>query len=289
MFENSFAKIKILLRLGRYNYPTGAFLLLWPCFWGVFYEINFDTNFLKILILFVVGSFVMRGAGCCINDFFDRDIDRLVKRTTKRPLANKEISLKEAFYFICFQLLIGFLIVIQLNLKAILFSFIIIPLVIIYPLFKRITYFPQIILGIVFNWGILIGFLTQNTLLNSGIIFLYLGGLFFTVAYDTIYGFQDIDDDKKIGIKSLSIKLEKNSKKIIPLIFLTSFVFFVISFFLNENSNIISKVFSTIVLMILFGYQIFIFKKKDSYKIVFDKSVFTGAILAFLIFMQNYL
>tara|TARA_B100000579_G_scaffold339467_1_gene290866 strand:+ start:542 stop:1411 length:870 start_codon:yes stop_codon:yes gene_type:complete len=289
MFKNSLENIQILLKLGRYNYPTGAFLLLWPCIWGMSYQINSETNLLKIFILFVVGSFVMRGAGCCINDFFDKDLDRLVSRTKKRPLASKEISIKTAFFFTCFQLLIGLFVVIQFNLKAILFSFFIIPLVIVYPLLKRITFFPQIILGIVFNWGIVIGFLTQNTMLNSGIFFLYLGGVFYTVGYDTIYGFQDMKDDKKIGVKSLSIKIENKSDQIIPLIFSLSLICISIAFFLNENGNVISKLISIFFIILFFSLQVYAFKKRVPYKKIFDSSVFTGSILSLLIFTQNYL
>ena len=289
MFKNSLEKIKILLRLGRYNYPTGAFLLLWPCFWGVFYQMNPEIDSLKILILLIFGAFVMRGAGCCINDLFDKDIDKLVSRTKKRPLANKEISIKVAFFFICLQLLIGFFIVIQFNQKALIFSFLIIPLVLIYPLFKRVTYFPQIILGVIFNWGVIIGYLTQNSFINLGVISLYFGGFFYTVAYDTIYGFQDIEDDKRIGVKSLSIKIEEKSDKLIGLIFFLSFIFFGISFLLNENGNIFSKLLSLFVILLLFGLQIFAFKKKISHKVIFDSCNFTGAILALLIFAQNYL
>ena len=92
---NFLKKTKPFLALGRYNYPTGGFLLMWPCFWGVFYQLNFDTNFIRTLILFFIGSFVMRGAGCCINDFFDRDLDKKVSRTKSRPLASNALSIKE--------------------------------------------------------------------------------------------------------------------------------------------------------------------------------------------------
>ena len=289
MFKKSLEKIKVLLKLGRYNYPTGAFLLLLPCIWGVLYQTNPETNLLKILILFFIGSFVMRGAGCCINDFFDRDIDQLVSRTKKRPLACNEIAVKDAFLFTCFQLLVGFCVVVQFNLKAILFSFLIIPLVIIYPLFKRITYFPQFFLGLIFNWGIIIGYLTQNSALNLGILSLYMGGLLYTVAYDTIYGFQDIEDDKRIGVKSLSIKIENKSDKLIPLIFFLSVILISISFFLNENGNIFSKSLSIFFIFFLFGLQVIAFKKRVSNKIIFDTSVYTGLVLALLICIQNYL
>ena len=284
-----FKKTKLFLALGRYNYPTGGFLLMWPCFWGVFYRLDFDTNFIKTLILFLVGSFVMRGAGCCINDFFDRDLDRKVSRTKSRPLASKALNSKDAFYFILLQLLIGFLVVINLNAKAIFFSFLIIPVVIVYPLLKRVNNFPQLFLGIAFNWGVLIGFSTQNNYFTSGLIFLFLGGVFLTVAYDTIYAFQDIKEDKKIGIKSFAIVLEKKSKKYIFLIFFLSYLFFTLSLlYLNHLSVFVSLILSIpILISLLFQYRLFIYEK--SYKFAFDTNIYTGGLIAGILFLSNYL
>jgi len=284
-----FKKTKLFLALGRYNYPTGGFLLMWPCFWGVFYRLDFDTNFIKTLILFLVGSFVMRGAGCCINDYFDKDLDKKVSRTKSRPLASNALSSKEAFYFILLQLLIGFLVVINLNTKAIFFSFLIIPLVIIYPLFKRVNNFPQFFLGIAFNWGILVGFSTQNNYFSLGLIFLFLGGVFLTVAYDTIYAFQDINEDKKIGIKSFAIFLEKKSKKYIFLIFFSSYIFFTLSLlYLDHLSVLLSLILSIPILVsLLFQYRLFIYKR--SYKFAFDTNIYTGGLIAGILFLSNYL
>ena len=223
MVKKLSSKMKYLLQLGRYNYPTGGFLLMWPCFWGVFYELNYSTEIIKILILFFIGSFVMRGAGCCINDLLDKDIDKKVSRTRKRPLVTKKLSDTDVIWFLIFQLIIGLFVVLNFEEKTIIFSFSIIPLIFIYPLFKRFTNFPQLFLGIVFNWGIIIGFLTQNNSLNLGIFFLYLSGIFFTICYDTIYAFQDIKDDKKAGVKSLAIFLENKPNLIIFMIYLLSF------------------------------------------------------------------
>ena len=282
-------KTRLFLALGRYNYPTGGFLLMWPCFWGVFYELNLNIDFIKTLILFLVGSFVMRGAGCCINDYFDRDLDKKVSRTKSRPLASNTLSSRDAFYFILLQLLIGFLVVINLNAKAIFFSFLIIPVVIIYPLLKRVNNFPQLFLGIAFNWGVLVGFSTQNDYFNSGLIFLFLGGVFLTIAYDTIYAFQDINDDKKIGIKSLAIVLEKNSKKYIFLIFFLSYLFFALSLLhLKHISFVVSLILSIpILISLLFQYQLFVSKK--SYKFAFDSNIYTGGVIAGIFLLSNYL
>ena len=153
MFRKLKKKINILLVLGRYNYPTGAFLLMWPCFWGVLYNPNLNGNYIYSLFLLFIGSFVMRGAGCCINDFFDKDFDKKIKRTKNRPLARNLIGYFDVLCFIIFQLILGFIILINFNTKVIFFSLLIFPLVIIYPLFKRVSNFPQVILGLIFNWG----------------------------------------------------------------------------------------------------------------------------------------
>ena len=135
MFRKIKKKINFLLVLGRYNYPTGAFLLMWPCFWGVLYNPNFEDDYLFTLFLLFMGSFIMRGAGCCINDFFDKDLDKKIERTKNRPLAKNLVSHFDVLYFIVFQLILGLLILVNFNSKVIFFSFLIFPLVIIYPLF----------------------------------------------------------------------------------------------------------------------------------------------------------
>ena len=122
MSSNILNKIKLFLILGRYNYPVGALLLMWPCLWGVFYQVSVNENLIEIIVLFIIGSFVMRGAGCCINDFFDRDLDKKVTRTKKRPLASGVLSIKEAFFFLLIQLIVGFFVVINFNIKTIFFN-----------------------------------------------------------------------------------------------------------------------------------------------------------------------
>ena len=278
----------IFLKLGRYNYPTGAFLLLWPCFWGVLYQPNPNVPTLGTLFILMIGAFVMRGAGCCINDLFDRDIDKQVTRTKNRPLAQEKISIKSAILFTIFQLLIGLVIVIQFSVKVIFLSFLIIPLVISYPLFKRFTNYPQVILGVVFNWGVFVGFFSQNQSLNFGVTCLYLGGVFYTIAYDTIYGFQDISDDKKVGVKSLSIQIERNKNKFVLILFLTSVFFFIISFFQNFNGSIYFKICSSLTIILIFTIQFYAFYREVSLKRIFDSSVITGGIISILFVIQYY-
>ena len=288
MFKKLQEKSKLLLTLGRYNYPTGSILLLWPCLWGLAYEVNSTNNLSWFIFLFLIGSFVMRGAGCCINDFFDQDFDKLVSRTTKRPLASGQISNIEALYFIFFQLLLGLWVILQFNMKAIFFGFLIMPLVFTYPLFKRVTYFPQLILGLIFNWGVLIAYLLENLELNIGIILLYFGGVFMTIGYDTIYGFQDLEEDKKIGVKSLSIILEKKPLLGISIIYFLSLIMFSISFFLNDGSILINFL-AILAITICFVSQIIFLKRKYSLKKIFDSNVLIGGIIFIMIILQNYL
>ena len=147
--------------------------------YGVFfYKISYNQNLIEIIVLFFIGSFVMRGAGCCINDFFDKDLDQKVSRTKNRPLASGSLSVKDFSIFLFLQLIIGLAVVVNFNVKTIFFSFLIIPLVLIYPLMKRATNFPQFFLAFVFNWGIIIGYFSQSNSLNLGITFLFLGGFF---------------------------------------------------------------------------------------------------------------
>ncbi len=282
-------KIKVLLELGRYNNPVGAFLLMWPCFWGVLLNPRAESSYVEILILLFFGSFVMRGAGCCINDLFDKDFDKKVKRTKNRPLAKGIISNFDAVLFIFFQLSVGLMILINFNLKVIFFSLLVMPLVIIYPLFKRVTFFPQIFLGLIFNWGILVGFLIQNDELTLGAIYLYISGFFLTIAYDTIYAFQDLKDDKKIGVKSLAIYLEKKPRIIIFLIFFLSFFFLNLSIYVNTNKSLAIIFFLTCAILICYFFQYLFFLKKKSYKKIFDFSAFVGFLIAVIVFIQSYL
>ena len=288
MFRKLKKKINTLLVLGRYNYPTGAFLLMWPCFWGVLYNPNFSGDYLYTLFLLFIGSFIMRGAGCCINDLFDKDLDKKIKRTKNRPLAKNLISHFDVLCFIIFQLILGFIILINFTPKVIFFSLFIFPMVVIYPLFKRVTNFPQVFLGLVFNWGILVGFLTQNSQLNLGIIYLYLSGIFLTIAYDTIYAFQDLADDKLVGVKSLAIYLEKKPPIFIFFIFCISFIFLNLSI-LEKEKTFFETIILTSTVFFCYIIQYSNFKKKKSYKSIFDFSVYVGCIITAIIFLQNYL
>ena len=204
----------LLMRLDR---PIGAWLLLLPGLWSIALAAGGITGFrpeiIKIFILFCIGAVIMRGAGCVINDLWDRNLDKMVERTAMRPLAAGIITPKKALAFLLFLLMLGFLILMQLNFMAILLGILTLPLIATYPLMKRITWCPQLFLGITFNFGALIGWAALNETVSLSALVLYIGGIFWTLGYDTIYAHQDMEDDVKVGIKSAALKLGQNSRK----------------------------------------------------------------------------
>lgn len=239
-------KFSSYLKLIRLNQPTGIWLLFLPCLFGIFLSLKtvpdistFEIT--KIISLFFVGSVVMRSAGCVINDLFDKKFDEKILRTKNRPLASGKVSRFEALILLGLLLILGFTILLQFNLKTILSGFFALVLIVTYPLMKRVTHYPQIFLGLTFNFGILMSSLVFLEEITLDFIVLYIAGIIWTVIYDTIYAYQDIEDDLKIGVKSTAIKFKSNPKKILiflslamflDLIFLGFFKQFSLTFFL---------------------------------------------------------
>ncbi len=211
-------KIWLLINLARLDNPIGIFLLLFPCLLGI--TIASDQINLEIFTLFTLGAITMRSAGCIINDIVDRNLDKKTVRTKDRPLANEQLTLKEAYYFLLFLLIIALLILIKLNQIVIILGLAIIPLIVLYPYMKRITHFPQLFLGIVFNWGVLMGYASIKNTLDPEIFFLYAACIFWTIGYDTIYAHQDKKTDVKIGIKSTAILFGKKTKLCLCMLYL---------------------------------------------------------------------
>ena len=208
--------------LTRLNQPIGFLLLMLPCIWGVLAacnNINELNNNLFLIGLLMFGSVIMRSAGCIINDIFDQNYDKKVSRTVLRPLAKGTISVLDAFICFIFLSLLGLSILLSLDKLSIIIGLISFMLLLIYPLMKRITYWPQLVLGITFNIGVLISFSAVTGTVNLSIIFLYFAGIFWTLGYDTIYAHQDKEDDLRIGVKSTAILFGANSKKIISLFY----------------------------------------------------------------------
>ncbi|MGI9504645.1 MAG: UbiA family prenyltransferase, partial [Geminicoccaceae bacterium] len=175
--------------LARWDRPIGAWLLLWPCWWGLGLAPGWPSVWLAIV--FLIGAFAMRGAGCTINDMTDRDLDSKVERTRNRPLASGALAPLQALLFLGAQLLVGLAVLTQLNVNAALVALAAMPLVVAYPWMKRITWWPQLFLGITFKWGALVGWTAATGSLGWPAVFLYVAGIFWTLGYDTIYAHQD--------------------------------------------------------------------------------------------------
>ena len=239
--------IQSLISITRITSPTGYLLCYFPATYGLLLA-NESRDNIYYLILFFIGSILVRSAGCIINDFIDRDLDKHVARTRNRPLANGSLSLKHALYLLIILGVLSLGILLTLPKISINLGLAAVLLVIIYPMMKRITYYPQIFLGFAFNMGCLIGYSTHTNDLSTSAIILYLGCVCWTIAFDTIYGFMDINDDKKVGIKSIAIILERLSYKII--LSILYLIFFLV--FLGVFYHILSFVgFSLILIAML--------------------------------------
>ena len=222
---------KLFIDLVRLKKPIGFMLLFWPCAWGLTLAYDFSenlNNYFYFLILFFLGSVLMRSAGCIVNDILDRKFDAKVFRTKKRPIASGKISITRAVLYSIVLCFIALLVLLNFNLITIILALVSMPLAFTYPLMKRFTYWPQLFLGITFNYGLVLAWISiQNEVSIIPIIF-YLGATFWTLGYDTIYGYQDINDDEIIGVKSTSIKFKNNPKKFISF----CYIIFLISLFL---------------------------------------------------------
>ena len=252
---------KIFIALTRLNKPIGFMLLFWPCSWGLAYaySVNQDYNlFIYYLILFFLGSVLMRSAGCIVNDIVDKDFDKKVKRTRKRPIASKKISVNRSLLYVLILCSLAFLVLIQFNFLTIILGMSSMVLAFAYPFMKRITYWPQLFLGVTFNWGLIMAWVSITNIVNYEIFILYLSAIFWTLGYDTIYGAQDMSDDEIIGLKSTSIKFKENLKMFV---FISYFITVIIMLILLKNSigiNLLS--FFLFCFIATLAYQI---KKMD--------------------------
>ncbi len=237
------------LKLIRLHQPTGIFLLLWPCLWGV--ALANGTSNIKLIILMIVGSVTMRSAGCIINDIVDIEIDKKVERTKNRPLAKGTVNIKEAVVLLSILLSVALIIFTYLNILAKIIALISLLLVIAYPFMKRITYWPQLFLGFTFNIGVLVGYSQASNTIDLATILLYIAGVFWTLGYDTIYGYQDIKDDLTIGVKSSAIAIKKYPKFILALIYGLMMLCLVMGLFLKNASNLayITSIFPAMILL----------------------------------------
>jgi len=259
-------QIKIFIELIRLKKPIGYMLLFWPCAWGLTLAYDFNKSFndyFLYLLLFLIGSILMRSAGCIINDIFDKKFDKKVARTKNRPIASGKVSINLAIAYSVILCFLALIVLINFNKLTIILAIFSMPLAFTYPLMKRITYWPQLFLGITFNYGLVLGWTAVNNNHFYLPIIFYLGAIFWTLGYDTIYGYQDIADDEIIGVKSTSIKFKKIPKLFVSicyLIFIMSLV--IVGFSMNLN-----KIYYFLLLFIIFHlifYQIRKFNSKNT-------------------------
>ena len=277
-------KLQNFIQLTRINKPIGYMLLLWPCLWGLTAAYDFDTSlniFIYYSILFFFGSVLMRTAGCIINDIVDRKYDSKVERTKLRPIATGKITIFSALGFAFFLCLLAFIVLIQFNNLTIIIALISMPLAFTYPYMKRYTYWPQLYLGITFNYGILLGWTSvQNDISLIPLVF-YLGAIFWTLGYDTIYGYQDIKDDEIIGLKSTSIKFKKNPKLFLSICYLITITsFLLVGLLMNFNIYFfMSLILSSIHLFFLQVYKVKIENDISCLKVFKSNNIFGLLIL----------
>ena len=258
-------QLKLFIDLTRLQKPIGFMLLFWPCAWGLTlaYDFSFSlNNYFFYLILFFLGSVLMRSAGCIVNDILDREFDAKVYRTKNRPIASGKISIRVAIIYTLLLCFLALLVLINFNFFTIILALISMPLAFTYPLMKRFTYWPQLFLGVTFNYGLILGWTAIRGELDIIPIIFYIGAIFWTLGYDTIYGYQDIKDDEIIGLKSTSIKFKSNPKKFLFVSYSSLFILFLIGGTLMEF-NYFYYLLSIIPLFHLFFFQIKIFNLND--------------------------
>ena len=220
--------IRPYFKLSRLDRPIGSWLLIIPCWWGVFLSTNVDPNLLNgnslyLLIACYIGGLLMRGAGCTWNDITDAKLDAKVLRTKNRPIPAGNVSKYQAFLWLILQCSLALGILVTFNRLAIILGFLSLITVVIYPFAKRFTYWPQFCLGLSFNWGILLAYAANSGTLYYFSVGLDISAIAWTIFYDTIYSFQDLDDDKEVGIRSTGILFEANPKQ-----YLSMFIAFII-------------------------------------------------------------
>tara|TARA_Y100000768_G_scaffold234959_1_gene177641 strand:- start:2453 stop:3319 length:867 start_codon:yes stop_codon:yes gene_type:complete len=282
-------QLNLFFELIRLKKPIGFMLLFWPCAWGLTIAYDFSNNlelYFFYMFLFFLGSVLMRSAGCIINDITDKEIDKKVYRTQNRPIASGNISIKLGLIYSAILCLIALFVLINFNKFTIILALCSMPLAFTYPLMKRFTYWPQLFLGITFNYGLILGWTSIQNEISFLPVILYFGAIFWTLGYDTIYGYQDIKDDEIIGVKSTSIKFKNNPKKFLALCYI---IFFVSILSVNQimNFNFFCIFLVLIIAFQLFYRQIFNFNIEDRNK---SLEIFkSNNLLGLLVFLNLFI
>ena len=251
-------QLNLFIELTRLSKPIGFMLLFWPCSWGLTIAYDFNQsllNYFFYLTLFFLGAVLMRSAGCIVNDILDKEFDSKVTRTKDRPIASGKISIKQAIYLSLLLCFLAFLVLINFNTFTIILALGSMPLAFTYPLMKRYTYWPQFFLGITFNYGLILGWVATKGQIELIAILFYLGAIFWTLGYDTIYGFQDLKDDEIIGLKSTSIKFKRSPYIFLIVCYSIFFLTLVFLGYVMAFDNIFF-LFMTLIFIHLFYFQI---------------------------------
>ena len=251
-------QLNLFIELTRLKKPIGFMLLFWPCAWGLTLAYDFSSNlnnYFFYLILFFLGSILMRSAGCIVNDILDKEFDAKVFRTKNRPIASGKVSIKLGILYSILLCFLALLVLLNFNSFTIILALGSMPLAFTYPLMKRFTYWPQLFLGITFNYGLILGWTAVNGKLEIIPILFYIGAIFWTLGYDTIYGYQDIKDDEIIGLKSTSIKFKGKAREFLFVCYAFVIIFFIVGGF-KMNFHFSYYILILIPLVHLFLYQI---------------------------------
>ena len=280
-------KLRIIIQLTRLDKPIGILLLFWPCVWGLTLGYYFNEKtiiYLKYVVLFFLGSVLMRTAGSIFNDIIDKNFDKKVQRTKERPIASGKISVSEAFIYVIFFCLVAFFILLQFNWLTIALGISSMILAFAYPFMKRITYWPQLFLGLTFNWGIIMGWTAMTNNISIEPIILYFSAIFWTLGYDTIYGLQDIRDDEIIGVKSTSVKFKKNVKFFVGTCY-SLFVFLIlIMFLMMEIDKYLLLLSVFFIFSLIYQSKIFKINNPKSCLAAFKINNLTGIFIFIFIF-----
>ena len=273
--------LKIFIELTRLNKPIGFMLLFWPCSWGLAFANSYKNSelFIPYLILFFVGSVLMRSAGCIFNDIVDKDFDKRVKRTKKRPIASGKISVTKSLFYVLGLCLIAFFVLLQFNYLTIILGIGSMLFAFSYPFMKRITYWPQFFLGITFNWGIIMAWSAMNNFISLEIVILYISAIFWTLGYDTIYGAQDMSDDEIIGLKSTAIKFKENIQLFVTSSYFVSVSLLIYLFNKNLGWNLITLFFALFIISLIYQINNFDKKNKENYLKLFKLNNYSGLLL----------
>jgi 4-hydroxybenzoate polyprenyltransferase len=285
-------QLKLFIDLIRLRKPIGYMLLFWPCAWGLTLAYDFSNEmglYFFYLILFFLGSVLMRSAGCIVNDIIDKRFDQKVLRTKNRPIASGKISTNLGILYAIFLCLFALLVLINFNNLTIMLALCSMPLAFTYPLMKRITYWPQLFLGITFNYGLILGWTSIENEINMAPLILYFGAIFWTLGYDTIYGYQDITDDEIIGVKSTSIKFKNNPKIFLFICYsITILSFLTMGLIMNFNYSLYLGVIS--LFFHFFIYQLYSFNSKNTYMCfsLFKSNNLIGFLILIFIYLGKF-